>query len=36
GKTIEIDSRPADAIALSVATNTPIYAAEHVLEKTSL
>ena len=36
GKTIEIDSRPSDAIALSAATNTPIYAAEHVLEKTSL
>jgi bifunctional DNase/RNase len=32
---IEIDSRPSDAIALGVATNAPIYVAEHVFEKTS-
>jgi len=35
GQTIEIDSRPSDAIALGVATNTPIYVAEHVFEQTS-
>lgn len=28
---LEIDSRPSDAIALGVAFDTPIYAAEHVL-----
>ena len=31
GKTIEIDSRPSDAIALGVATMVPIFVAEHVL-----
>lgn len=35
GQTVEIDSRPSDAIALAVVSNTPIYAAEHVLERTS-
>lgn len=35
GKTIEIDSRPSDAIALAAASNTPIYVAEHVFDKTS-
>jgi len=35
GRTVEIDSRPSDAIALGVASNTPIYVAEHVLEKAS-
>jgi bifunctional DNase/RNase len=35
GRTIEIDSRPSDAIALGVATNAPIYVAEHVFDKTS-
>ncbi|MHC4112529.1 MAG: bifunctional nuclease family protein [Planctomycetota bacterium] len=34
GRTIEIDSRPSDAIALGTASNTPIYVAEHVLEET--
>ena len=29
--TFKIDSRPSDAIALGVATNVPIYVAEHVL-----
>lgn len=33
GKTIHIDSRPSDAIALGIAGNVPIYVAEHVLEK---
>ncbi len=35
GRTIEIDSRPSDAIALGAASNAPIYVAEHVFEKTS-
>jgi len=35
GKTIEIDSRPSDAIALGVASNTPIYVAEHVFDRAS-
>jgi bifunctional DNase/RNase len=35
GKNIEIDSRPSDAIALGVASNTPIYVAEHVFGKAS-
>lgn len=30
GKVIEVDSRPSDAIALGVASNTPIFVAEHV------
>jgi uncharacterized protein len=32
GKTVDIDSRPSDAIALGVATEVPIYVAEHVLD----
>ena|SRR5688572_21311529 len=32
GQVVKIDSRPSDAIALGVATNVPIYVAEHVLE----
>lgn len=32
GETLHIDSRPSDAIALGVATQSPIYVAEHVLE----
>lgn len=35
GRSVEIDSRPSDAIALGVASNTPIYVADHVFEKTS-
>ena len=35
GQTVEIDSRPSDAIALSVASNVPIYVAEHIFEETS-
>jgi bifunctional DNase/RNase len=35
GRTVKIDSRPSDAIALGVATKSPIYVAEHVFEKTS-
>jgi len=32
GDTIKIDSRPSDAIALGVASNVPIFVAEHVLD----
>jgi bifunctional DNase/RNase len=35
GRTIEVDSRPSDAIALGAASNIPIYVAEHVFEQTS-
>ena len=35
GRTVQIDSRPSDAIALSMASSAPIYVAEHVFEKTS-
>ncbi len=35
GRTVKIDSRPSDAIALGAASNAPIYVAEHVFEKTS-
>jgi bifunctional DNase/RNase len=33
GDTVEIDSRPSDAIALGVATSVPIYVAEEVLDQ---
>jgi bifunctional DNase/RNase len=33
-KKIEVDSRPSDAIAVGIATNVPIYVAEHVFENT--
>jgi bifunctional DNase/RNase len=33
GKTVEIDSRPSDAIALGIANTVPIYVAEHVLDE---
>jgi uncharacterized protein len=32
GKMVDIDSRPSDAIALGIASNVPIYVAEHVLD----
>jgi len=35
GRTVEVDSRPSDAIALGTASNTPIFVAEHVLDETS-
>ena len=34
-QTIEVDSRPSDAIALGVASNTPIHVAQHVLDAAS-
>ena len=30
GRTVEVDSRPSDAIALGVASNAPLYVADHV------
>src|SRR5215213_7989596 len=33
GKTLEVDSRPSDAIALGIATVVPIFVAEHVLDQ---
>jgi len=33
GETIEVDSRPSDAIALGAAFETPIFVADHVLEE---
>ncbi len=33
GKTVTIDSRPSDAIALGIATEVPIYVAEQVLDQ---
>src|SRR5262245_46678937 len=33
GETLEVDSRPSDAIALGVATSVPIFVAEHVLNE---
>ncbi len=33
GRTVEIDSRPSDAIALGVANDVPIFVAEHVLDE---
>ncbi len=35
GRTVKVDSRPSDAIALGAASNIPIFVAEHVFEKTS-
>lgn len=32
GEVIQIDSRPSDAIALGVASDTPIYVAEEVID----
>jgi uncharacterized protein len=33
GDTIEIDSRPSDAIALGTAVNAPIFVADHVFDQ---
>ncbi len=35
GRTVEVDSRPSDAIALGAASNIPIYVADHIFGKTS-
>ncbi|HRW45903.1 MAG: bifunctional nuclease family protein [Caldilinea sp.] len=36
GETMEIDSRPSDAIALAVRVNVPIYVAEEVMEQAGM
>jgi len=36
GETLEVDSRPSDALALAVRTEVPIYAEEMVLDKASI
>jgi uncharacterized protein len=36
GSEMEIDSRPSDAIALAVRTSAPIFAAEDVIEESSI
>ncbi len=36
GAEIEIDSRPSDALALAVRTDAPIYAADDVIEESSI
>ena len=36
GSEIEIDSRPSDAIALAVRSQAPIFAAEEVIEESSI
>ena len=36
GDTVEIDSRPSDAIALGVRVNAPVYVAEEVMEQAGL
>lgn len=33
GKTLEVDSRPSDAIAIAVRTQVPIYVTEEVLDR---
>lgn len=33
GESVEIDSRPSDAIALSVASKAPIFVADHIFDK---
>ena len=33
GETLEVDSRPSDALALAVTVNAPIYVVEDVLEE---
>jgi len=35
GELLEVDSRPSDAIALGVASETPIFVADHVLKAVS-
>jgi len=35
-RTVVVDSRPSDAIAVGVAQNAPIFVADHVLDETAL
>ena len=32
-ETVEVDSRPSDAIALGVATDVPVFVEDHVLDE---
>ena len=36
GESVEIDSRPSDALALAVRTDAPIYAADEVIEESAI
>ncbi|MBV7329384.1 bifunctional nuclease family protein [Chloroflexi bacterium TSY] len=36
GDTIEVDSRPSDAVALAVRVNSPIYVSDDVMEQASI
>ncbi len=36
GRTLELDSRPSDAIALAVRTHSPIFVEDHVMEQTGI
>ena len=36
GNTVEIDSRPSDAIALAVRVSAPIYVADDVMDQASM
>lgn len=36
GETLEIDSRPSDAVALAVRVDVPIYVAEEVMDKAGM
>ena len=36
GQTVEIDSRPSDALALAVRVDAPIYAADDVIEESAI
>jgi bifunctional DNase/RNase len=36
GRTVEIDSRPSDAIALAVRVNVPIYVADEVMDRAGI
>lgn len=35
GRTVDVDSRPSDAIALGAASNAPIFVADHVFDQTA-
>ena len=35
GRTVKVDSRPSDAIALCAAIDAPIFVADHVFDKTN-
>ena len=36
GRTVEVDSRPSDAIAIAVRAGTPIFAADEVIEEAAV